>query len=99
MSNLMWKARQAISNLIPVAIIGAIAFGGWHFYKKGTFRNGIAPVVSSVLHKIPYFGSRFRHYSPSGGSSYARSSGTVRRSHSKRHHGRRHHGRTRRHRR
>ena len=109
MSSWTWKIRQAVSNLIPIAVIGAIVFGGWHFYKKGTFRHGIAPAVSSTLRQIPYFGSRFKHYSTSSGSSYAvrggvrsttvkRSGNRSRRRYYNNHHNRKHRGRTRHHR-
>ena len=102
MSSWSWKIRQAFSNLIPVVVIGAIAFGGWHFYKKGTFRHGIAPAISSILHKVPYFGTRFKHYTISSGSgSYATTSTvrSVRRHGHSRRSAKRHHGHARRHRR
>ena len=69
MSGFMYKVREFLQNLIPVAIIGALAFGGYHLYKQGTFRNGLRPAMSSIVKKIPYFGTRFGHYT-TGSSSY-----------------------------
>lgn len=88
MSSLSWKIRQFASNLVPLLVIGGIAYGGWHFYKKGTFRHGIAPAVSSVLRQIPYFGSRFRHYT--SGSSYASSPKSYRKKHGNHKRGKKH---------
>jgi len=65
--NLTWKIKQFFRNLLPLVIIGAILYGVYGMYKKGAFRHGIRPAITSVLKKIPYFGSRFKHY----GYSYA----------------------------
>jgi hypothetical protein len=90
MGRLLDKIRELISGLIPIAIIGALLFGGYHLYQKGTFRRGIGPAVSSVLHKIPYFGSRFKHYK--GSSSFAINTPRKHTKRSKgRHHVRKHH--------
>jgi hypothetical protein len=90
MSKLMWKLREAVSNLIPLMIAGAIIYGGYTLYRQGTFRNGVGPAVTRVLHKIPYFGSRFKHYNGSGYAVAPRSRKSMRSSkRGKRHHGRR----------
>ncbi len=69
MSGFMYKVREFLQNLIPVAIIGALAIGGYHLYKQGTFRNGMRPAMSSLVKKIPYFGTKFGHYTSSNNSS------------------------------
>lgn len=87
MSDFTWKLKQFLRKIFPLALIGALLYGGWNLYKQGTFRHGPKYAVMTILHKIPYFGSRFRHYGGySSGPSYAYS-------------GRRGHGYRRRHRR
>jgi hypothetical protein len=65
MSNLIWRIKQAINKMIPYAIIFGLLYGGYNLYRKGTFRHGIVPGVTSMLHKVPFFGSKFKHYHPS----------------------------------
>lgn len=92
MSGLMYKIREFLQNLIPVAIVGALAFGGYTLYKQGTFRNGLRPAVSSLVKKIPYFGTKFGHYtSGSSDRSYSVAS-APRHSRVSKKHGRRHKG-------
>jgi len=62
MGNLSWKIREAFRKFLPLAIVLAVAYGGYQMYRKGSFRHGLKPAIYSVLHKLPYFGSRFRHY-------------------------------------
>lgn len=47
---------------MPLAIAAVVAWGGYSLYKEGAFRKGVGGAVNHVLHKIPYFGSRFGHY-------------------------------------
>ena len=98
MSSFSWKAKQYLRKLIPISMIGLVAFGGYKWYKQGVFRHGVSYAVTSILHKIPYFGTRFKHYGPqvASGRSYTyvghpahRRGHYVR--HHRRHHRRRHH--------
>lgn len=89
--DLGYKVRQLAEKIIPLTIVGALAYGGWTLYKKGTFRYGLKPALTQAVSDIPYFGSRFRHYiGSSNGSSYVASKSKHSRKHGKRHHGRRH---------
>lgn len=93
MNAFLYKVREFAQNLIPVAIIGALAFGGYNLYKQGTFRHGLKPAMHSIVKKIPYFGTKFGHYTSSSSSyrgSYVASS-PRRSSVSKRHRGGRKH--------
>lgn len=56
--------REFLRKLVLLAMVGALGYGGYHLYRQGTFRRGLGPAVASVLQKVPYFGSRFKHYSP-----------------------------------
>ena len=107
MSDLVWKIRQWFRKCVPLVMVGALAFGGYHLYRQGTFRNGLG-TLSSWTSKIPYFGSKFSHSGASsrvshGGSSYSKSKSLARakgRKHSKRYskgkrHSRKHHRRHR----
>ena len=86
MSSFLYKVREFLQNLIPVAIIAGLAFGGYSLYKQGTFRNGLKPAMHTIVKKIPYFGTRFGHYS--AGSSSSRSYGVAKRYSSFKKHGR-----------
>ena len=70
--NLNWRLRQLGQNIVPIAIVGVLAYGGWNLYKKGTFRHGLRPGIQSVVGKIPVFGTHLRKYV--GGKSIAKSS-------------------------
>lgn len=86
MGRLLDKVRELISSLIPLAVVGALLFGGYNLYKKGAFRRGIGPAVSSALHSIPYFGSRFKHYKGSSGFAINTPRKYTKRSKKARHH-------------
>jgi len=58
-------------------LLGGLIFGGYTLYRQGTFRYGVGPAVSQVLSKMPYFGSRFRHYRSYGKKSFSRSEGRA----------------------
>lgn len=99
MDNLMDKLRALGEKIIPLMIVGALGWGGWTLYKQGTFRHGIKPAISQIVGKIPYFGTRFRHYLNGSSKSYVagRSRGRVGKAHHRKG-GRSHHRRHRRHR-
>ena len=95
MGSWSWKIKNFLRKILPFTVAGLILYGGYHFYKKGIFRHGMKPAVFALLHKIPYFGSRFSHY---GHGSYAYS-GRHGYRHGRLHrHGRRGHRHHRRHR-
>lgn len=71
MDSLIWKIKQLFRQILPLAIVGALIWGGYNMYKAGALRRGIGPAFTATLHKIPYFGSRFRHYT-GGSSSYSK---------------------------
>ena len=96
MSSWMWKAKQFVRKLIPISIVAVVLYGGYTFYKKGVFRHGVGPALTTMLHKLPYFGSRFRHYgneAPSSSYTYAPPTHHVRHARAVRRHRRRHHRR------
>lgn len=62
LDNLIWKLKMWFRKLLPIALIGAVLYGGYDMYRAGVFRRGVGPAVTYMLHKIPYFGSRFGHY-------------------------------------
>lgn len=74
MDNLIWKIKNFFRSLIPLVVIGGIAFGGWNLYKSGTFRNGIQPGIASLVRKVPFFGSRMSHFISSSRTSEVASS-------------------------
>lgn len=88
MSNFSWKVKQWFRKMLPLALIVAVLYGGYHLYRQGTFRRGLKPAITSMLHKLPYFGSRYKHYNRSQSYSYGSKYG-----HGKRRGGRRHHSR------
>jgi hypothetical protein len=104
MGRIIWQIKEAVSKLIVVLVIGAVAYGGYSLYRKGAFRGGIGHTSRVILRQIPYFGSRFRHFIGSSNRSHpsVASGGHYRRGRSARH-GRRGysnaHRRSRRHRR
>lgn len=59
---MLWRIQEFFKKLIPMVIVGAVAFGGYNLYREGAFNRGVGYAVSSALGKLPYFGSRFRHY-------------------------------------
>lgn len=83
MDNLIWQIKTWIRKLMPIALIGAVLYFGYDMHRRGILRRGVGPSVNYVLHKIPYFGSKFGHYR---GGKVAKYGG---RSYKKRH-GRRH---------
>jgi hypothetical protein len=62
MSQLWWRIKELFSKLVAVALVGAVAFGGYSLYRQGAFRGGFAHAGRVVMRQIPYFGSRFRHF-------------------------------------
>lgn len=98
MNQLIWRIKEALSKLVTLAIIGAIAFGGYSLYQKGAFRGGISRTAKVALRSIPYFGSRFRHFIASPKSSrhaisYSRHSKKGKWKNARRYSRRRHHRR------
>ena len=67
MNDLMWKLKQLFRKVLPFAVIGGLLYGGWTLHRQGAFRHGPKHAILAILHKIPYFGSRFQHY---GGGGY-----------------------------
>ncbi len=64
MDSIVWKVKQMFRNLVPLAIVIGILYGGYHFYRRGAFRHGLVPGITSMLRSIPVLGSRFgRHHS------------------------------------
>lgn len=59
---MLWRIQEFFRKLIPMVIVGAVAFGGYNMYREGAFNRGVGYAVSHALGKLPYFGSRFRHY-------------------------------------
>jgi len=64
MRDIGWRLKQWFRKLFPLALIGAFLYGGFNLYKAGAFRRGFGPAVTSALRHVPYFGSRFKNYSP-----------------------------------
>ncbi|MBI4403539.1 MAG: hypothetical protein HY537_05230 [Deltaproteobacteria bacterium] len=58
-----WRLREFLRKLLLFSMLGAVVYGGYHLYREGVFRRGIGPAVSSILNKIPRFGSRFQQHS------------------------------------
>ena len=86
MGDLIWKLKQWLRKLFPIALIGAFLYGGFNLYKAGAFRRSFGSTVSSMLQHVPYFGSRFKHYSPSSSHrSYAYQGRRGRTRHARRH--------------
>lgn len=94
MGGLVDKIRELIEKIIPVAIVGLLALGGWQLYKAGTFRYGLKPAITQIVGKVPYFGTRFRHYLNGSGKSYV-AGRSVKKHHGKRR-GKAHHRKIRR---
>ncbi len=86
-----WRIKQLFRKILPFLVIGGVAWGGWNLYKTN-FRHGRASFVH-VLKKIPYFGSRFAHYS--GGSRHYSRKHVAKNRRGKYHHRRRHYRRRR----
>ncbi len=91
MSSWTWKIKQFFNKVFPIALIGAVLYGAVSMYNQGAFRRGLKPAITTMLYKLPYFGTRYKHYNR--GKSYAYSSRKKyrghRRGHSRRN--RRHH--------
>jgi hypothetical protein len=95
MDNLTWKVKQMFRKLMPLLIGAVVLYGGYNLYRKGTFRHGIMPGVTSMLRNVPVLGSHFRR-SGWGSTAYRSSYGNShRRNRGHRGHGRRHHRRHR----
>lgn len=69
MGQIIWHIKEALRKLVVVALVGSVAWGGYHLYRKGAFRGGVGHFGKVVARQIPYFGSRFRHFISSGSSS------------------------------
>ncbi len=92
MSDLSWKLKNFFRKAFPIALVAGVLYWGYSLYRQGTFRHGVKYAITSILHRLPYFGSRFKHYessSVSSAPSYAYSGRSVHR-HRGRHHRRRH---------
>lgn len=81
MNNLIWKLKQFFRKITPLLILMAVLYGGHSLYQQGVFRRGLKPAITSMLYKLPYFGSRFRHYGKSSSYSYKKSYGRSHRKH------------------
>lgn len=84
MDNLIWKLKSLIRQLLPMALIGAVLYGGYLSYKEGAFRRGIGSGITHMLGKVPVFGSHLKRYSSqltksSSPKSYKRGKGYRRR--------------------
>jgi len=84
MGRIIWQIKEAVSKLIVVLVIGAVAYGGYSLYRKGAFRGGIGHTSRVILRQIPYFGSRFRHFIASGPSVASGSTSRRARNHHRR---------------
>jgi len=91
MNNLIWKIKSTFRKYFPIALMGFGLYWAFGLYQSGSFRRGV-PSLTTVLHKMPYFGVRFKHYGK-GSSSYSYRKSYKRGN--RKHHGRRH-GRRRR---
>lgn len=84
MGQIIWQIKQLATKIIAIALVGAVAFGGYSLYQDGIFRGGIGQASKRILRKVPYVGSRFKHFfSTSSGKrrsqksiSYRRKKGT-----------------------
>ena len=65
---MLWRIQEFFRKLIPMVIVGAVALGGYNLYREGAFNRGVGYAVSHALGKLPYFGSRFRHYTRASSS-------------------------------
>jgi len=79
MQQIIWQIKEAISKLIVIVVIGAVAYGGYTLYRKGAFRGGVSHASRVILKQIPYFGSRFRHFIASSSRSSVSSGRSYRR--------------------
>jgi len=68
MSQIIWRIKEALTKLVAVALVGAVAWGGYSLYRQGAFRKGFSHASRVVFRQIPYFGSRFKHFIGSGPS-------------------------------
>jgi len=71
MGQIWWQIKQLASKLITILLVGAVGFAGFSLYKEGAFRGGFTHAGKTILRKVPYVGSRFRHFfasSPQGRS-------------------------------
>lgn len=62
MRQILWQVKQLATKLITIALVGAVAFGGYSLYQDGVFRGGIGQASKRILRKVPYVGSRFKHF-------------------------------------
>lgn len=62
MGQIFWQIKQLATKIITIALIGAVGFGGYSLYQEGVFRGGIGPTSKRILRKVPYVGSRFKHF-------------------------------------
>jgi hypothetical protein len=92
MNDLIWKTKQFLRKIFPIALIVGALYWGYSLYRQGTFRHGVKYAITSILHRLPYFGSRFSHYGGgySGSTAYSGRSyhrhGRGHRRHHRRHH-------------
>jgi len=89
MNNLIWKIKSFFRKITPLLILMAVLYGGHSLYQQGVFRRGLKPAITSMLYKMPYFGTRFRHYNKSSSYSYRKAHRKGYRKHYGRRHGRR----------
>jgi len=62
MGQILWEIKQAATKLIAILLVGAVGFGGYQLYQEGAFRGGVAHATKTILRKVPYVGSRFKHF-------------------------------------
>jgi hypothetical protein len=98
LDNLTWKLKSLFRKALPWLVVGLVAYGGYNMYRRGYFRHGVGSAVTRVLHQVPYFGSRFRHFGGEPSYAYAPAHSSYHASHATyRSHGRRRHSRRSRH--
>lgn len=59
MGNLSWTIRQWFRQLLPLAMLGFVAYVGWGYMQKGSLYSALPSSVRSIVRQIPVFGSRF----------------------------------------
>ena len=58
-----WKIKRWFRQLLPIALAGAVVWGGYNmFFTRGGLR-GPRIAITRALRHIPFFGSRFRSHS------------------------------------
>jgi len=68
LDSMMWRLKQWFRKVLPIALIGAVCYGGYNMYRAGALRHGVGPAFNYVVRSIPFFGSKFGHYRGRSGS-------------------------------